>query len=89
MERTYWIGLLFALIVLLAVFFRMRNAGMKERYATWWVVIVVGTTIVSLFPGLSVDASRADEERRRLVEEISILNLRIEELEAESRSHRP
>ena len=43
MERTYWIGLVFALIVLLAVFFRMRNAGMKERYATWWVVIVVGT----------------------------------------------
>ena len=95
MERTYWIGLVFALIVLLAVFFRMRNAGMKERYATWWVVIVVGTTIVSLFfvagivmmlvsLQLSVDASRADEERRRLVEEIAILNLRVEELEAHS-----
>lgn len=114
MERTYWIGLVFALIVLLAVFFRMRNAGMKERYATWWVVIVVGTTIVSLFPALlsllagvlgvrvplnlaffvagivmmlvslqlSVDASRADEERRRLVEEIAILNLRVQDLEA-------
>ena len=109
MERTYWIGLVFSLIVLIAVFFRMRNAGMKERYATWWVVIVVGTTIVSLFPSLlslvsgalgvrvplnlaffvegivmmlvslqlSVDASRGDEERRRLVEEIAILNLRI------------
>ena len=53
MERTYWIGLVFALIVLLAVFFRMRNAGMKERYATWWVVIVVGTTIVWLSPRCS------------------------------------
>ena len=94
----------------------MRNAGMKERYATWWVVIVVGTTIVSLFPSLlslvsgalgvrvplnlaffvegivmmlvslqlSVDASRGDEERRRLVEEIAILNLRMEQLEAGS-----
>ena len=116
MERTYWIGLVFSLIVLIAVFFRMRNAGMKERYATWWVVIVVGTTIVSLFPSLlslvsgalgvrvplnlaffvegivmmlvslqlSVDASRGDEERRRLVEEIAILNLRMEQLEAGS-----
>jgi len=116
MERTYWIGLVFSLIVLIAVFFRMRNAGMKERYATWWVVIVVGTTIVSLFPSLlslvsgalgvrvplnlaffvegivmmlvslqlSVDASRGDEERRRLVEEIAILNLRLEQLEAGS-----
>ena len=116
MERTYWIGLVFSLIVLIAVFFRMRKAGMKERYATWWVVIVVGTTIVSLFPSLlslvsgalgvrvplnlaffvegivmmlvslqlSVDASRGDEERRRLVEEIAILNLRMEQLEAGS-----
>ena len=69
MERTYWIGLVFALIVLLAVFFRMRNAGMKERYATWWVVIVVGTTIVSLFPALLsllADARLAAAQRRCL-----------------------
>ena len=33
---------------------------------------------------LSVDASRGDEERRRLVEEIAILNLRLEQLEAGS-----
>jgi putative membrane protein len=50
---------------------------------------VAGIVMMLVSLQLSVDASRADEERRRLVEEISILNLRIEELEAESRSHRP
>jgi len=77
MERTYWIGLVFALIVLLAVFFRMRNAGILAFFVAGIVMMLVSLQ-------LSVDASRADEERRRLVEEIAILNLRVEELEAHS-----
>lgn len=116
MQSTYWLGIVFALIVLVAIFLRMRNEGMKERYATWWVVIAVGVGLTSIFPGvlewladtlgvqvplnlaffvsaiifllmslqLSVDASRADEERRRLVEEIAILRLRVEALDGDA-----
>ena len=45
---------------------------------------VAGIVMMLVSLQLSVDASRADEERRRLVEEIAILNLRVEELEAHS-----
>lgn len=48
---TYLLGLLFALIVLGAVFLRMRNSGMKEGYATWWIVIAVSTLFFSVVPG--------------------------------------
>ncbi|MBB6334273.1 DUF2304 domain-containing protein [Schaalia hyovaginalis] len=51
MSSTYWLGVLFGLIVLVAVFLRMRNSGMKERYATWWIVIAIGVAALSIFPG--------------------------------------
>lgn len=47
---TYWLGVLFAGVVLVAVFLRMRNSGMKEHYATWWIVIAVGSILGSIFP---------------------------------------
>lgn len=114
MSSTYWLGVLFGLIVLVAVFLRMRNSGMKERYATWWIVIAIGVAVLSIFPGslnavasligvqvplnlalviaatvlllltlrLSVDLSRATEERRRLAEELALTNNRVEDLAA-------
>ncbi|MDY6213818.1 MAG: DUF2304 domain-containing protein [Schaalia hyovaginalis] len=114
MNATYWTGVVFAVIVLIAVFLRMRNSGMKERYATWWIVIAVGVMVFSVFPNalkgvasllgiqvplnlalvvaavvlllltlrISVDLSQAGEERRRLTEEIAILDLRVRCLEA-------
>lgn len=50
MTSTYWLGVLFAGVVLVAVFLRMRNSGMKEHYATWWIVIAVGSILGSIFP---------------------------------------
>jgi len=47
---TYWLGVIFAFIVLLGIFFRMRNQGMKERYATWWLVIAIAVAVISIFP---------------------------------------
>lgn len=50
MTSTYWLGVLFAGVVLASVFLRMRNSGMKEHYATWWIVIAVGSILGSIFP---------------------------------------
>lgn len=50
MTSTYWLGVIFAFIVLLGIFFRMRNQGMKERYATWWLVIAIAVAVISIFP---------------------------------------
>ena len=112
MISAYWLGVVFALVVLVSIFLRMRNQGMKERYATWWLVIALGVAMVSLFPGIlrraarlvgvqvplnlafflagvimlllslqfSVDLSRADEERRRIVEELALLRMETDAL---------
>lgn len=50
MTPTYWIGLCFAGLILVSIFLRMRNQGMKERYATWWLVIAVASAMISMFP---------------------------------------
>ena len=50
MTSTYWLGVIFAFIVLFGIFFRMRNQGMKERYATWWLVIAIAVAVISIFP---------------------------------------
>lgn len=52
MQSTYLLGVLFAIVILIAVFFRLRNSGMKERYATWWIVIAFASVIGSFFPQL-------------------------------------
>ncbi|QPL05829.1 MULTISPECIES: DUF2304 domain-containing protein [Actinomyces] len=51
MNSTYVLGLLFGLIVLVSVFLKMRNSGMKEEYATWWIVIAIGSVVFSVIPG--------------------------------------
>lgn len=50
MTPTYWIGLCFAGLILVSIFLRMRNQGMKERYATWWLVIALVSAVISMFP---------------------------------------
>ena len=55
MTSTYWLGVLFAGVVLVAVFLRMRNSGMKEHYATWWIVIALSVITFSVYPP-SLDA---------------------------------
>lgn len=51
MSSTYLLGVAFGIIVLVAVFLKMRNSGMKEGYATWWIVIAVATVLFSVIPG--------------------------------------
>ena len=36
MSPTYLLGLVFAIIILVMVFVKMRNSGLKERYGLWW-----------------------------------------------------
>ena len=79
MSPTYVLGVVFACIILVMVFVKMRNSGMKERYGLWWYWIAFCTALLSL--RFSVDLSRGDEDRRRLTEEAAILRLQVERLE--------
>ena len=47
-QSSYWLGVVFGVIVFVTVFIRLRNYGMKERYSTWW-----------MFPNLLNGLSRA------------------------------
>lgn len=49
---AYTLGLLFSVLVLVSIFLKLRNAGMRERYAVWWIVISIILIIMSIFPGL-------------------------------------
>ena len=57
MTSTYWLGVIFAFIVLFGIFVRMRNQGMKERYATWWLVIAIAVAVISIFPRVLDEAA--------------------------------
>ncbi|MGP1497942.1 DUF2304 domain-containing protein [Schaalia odontolytica] len=50
MSPTYVLGLVFAIIILLLVFVKMRNSGLKERYGLWWYCIAFFTALLSIFP---------------------------------------
>ena len=50
MSPTYLLGLVFAIIILVMVFVKMRNSGLKERYGLWWCCIAFFTALLSLFP---------------------------------------
>ncbi|WP_099331789.1 DUF2304 domain-containing protein [Actinomyces minihominis] len=49
---SYIFGIVFALIVFAAIFYNLRSGRMKERYATWWILIGVIVVIISIFPGV-------------------------------------
>lgn len=48
---TYLFGIVFSLIVFVAIFVNLRAGRMKERYSTWWIVTGTAVVIVSVFPG--------------------------------------
>ncbi len=50
MSPTYVLGLVFAGIILVTVFVKMRNSGLKESYGLWWYWIAFFTALLSLFP---------------------------------------
>ncbi|QPK81713.1 DUF2304 domain-containing protein [Schaalia sp. ZJ405] len=50
MVTTYLLGLIFSALVLLSVVLGIRNAGMRERYALWWIIIAGGMVLVSIYP---------------------------------------
>ena len=52
MSPSYVLGLVFALVILVTVFVKMRNSGLKERYGLWWYVIAFFTLILSIFPSI-------------------------------------
>lgn len=52
MSPSYVLGLVFALVILVTVFVKMRNSGLKERYGLWWYVIAFFTLILSVFPSI-------------------------------------
>ena len=52
MSPSYVLGLVFALVILVTVFVKMRNSGLKERYGLWWYVIAFFTLILFVFPSI-------------------------------------
>jgi len=52
MNANYVLGLVGALITIVALFELLRRRHLREKYAVLWIVIAVGTVIVALIPGL-------------------------------------
>jgi hypothetical protein len=52
MNANYILGLVGALITIVALFEMLRRRRLREKYAVLWVVIAVGTVVVALAPGL-------------------------------------
>ncbi|KGF05923.1 DUF2304 domain-containing protein [Arcanobacterium sp. S3PF19] len=50
MNSTYYLGIVFSLIVFVLIFRSLRTYHMKERYAHWWTVIGAAVLIISVFP---------------------------------------
>ena len=48
--RTYFLGIAFSLIIFVTIVIKLRNANMKERYATWWMIIGLLVLFVSVVP---------------------------------------
>ena len=48
MSPTYVLGLVFAGIILVTVFVKMRNSGLKESYGLWWYWIAFFTALLRL-----------------------------------------
>lgn len=49
---SFALALVFSVLILVLIFFRLRNSRMNERYATWWIVIALVLIIASVFPDL-------------------------------------
>ena len=51
-DKIQWLGIIFSLIILLSVFFLVRERLLKEKYSLIWLVIGLFLLIVSLFRNL-------------------------------------
>ena len=51
-DKIQWLGIIFSLIILLSVFFLVRERLLKEKYSLIWLVIGLFVLIVSLFRNL-------------------------------------
>ena len=51
-DKIQWLGIIFSLIILLSVFFLVRERLLKEKYSLIWLVIGLFTLEVSLFRNL-------------------------------------
>ena len=51
-DKIQWLGIIFSLIILLSVFFLVRERLLKEKYSLIWLVIGLFTLVVSLFRNL-------------------------------------
>lgn len=47
---SYLVALIFVLITLALMFVLMRRGQLKERYATWWIILGFSVIIVLVFP---------------------------------------
>jgi hypothetical protein len=52
MNANYVLGLVGALITIVALFEMLRRRRLREKYAVLWIVIAVGTVVVALAPDL-------------------------------------
>lgn len=51
-EKIQWLGIVFSLIILLSVFFLVRERLLKEKYSLIWILIGLFILVVSLFRDL-------------------------------------
>lgn len=51
-DKIQWLGIIFSLIIMLSVFFLVRERLLKEKYSLIWFLIGLFTLTVSLFRGL-------------------------------------
>ena len=51
-DKIQWLGIVFSLIILLSIFFLVRERMLKEKYSLIWFMIGLFTLVVSLFRGL-------------------------------------
>ena len=51
-DKIQWLGIIFSLIIMLSVFFLVRERLLKEKYSLIWLVIGLFTLVVSLFRNL-------------------------------------
>ena len=51
-DKIQWLGIIFSLIILLSVFFLVRERLIKERYSLVWLLIGAFVFVMSVFRGL-------------------------------------
>ncbi len=57
-NTSYIFGIIFSLVVFAAIFVNLRSGRMKEKYATWWIVIGIAVILISVFPQILSFLSR-------------------------------